>query len=161
MLTANKSDVELQVRILNVNAGRNDKLLESCKPLKEYAWLIDRIRKNKSSMEIEPAVDAAIDEMPDEFEIKDYLVGHRAEVKDMCITEYNEAETMQLFKEEGRKEGRKEGKAEGQQEGIVIGEEKLANLISRLSSCGRTADVEMALKDASARAEFYEEFGIT
>ena len=26
----------------------------------------------------------------------------------MCLTEYNEAETMQLFKEEGREEGRKE-----------------------------------------------------
>ncbi len=26
----------------------------------------------------------------------------------MCITEYNEAETMQMFKEEGREEGREE-----------------------------------------------------
>ena len=26
-----------------------------------------------------------------------------------CITEYNEAETMELFKEEGREEGREEG----------------------------------------------------
>ena len=144
-LPASESDVDVRVRMLNVNAGRNDKLLESCKPLKEYAWLIDRIRKNKASMEIEPAVDAAIDEMPDEFEIKDYLTGHRAEVKDMCITEYNEAETMQMFKEEG----------------IEIGEEKLANLISRLISCGRTGDVETALKDSSARARLYEEFSIT
>ena len=28
----------------------------------------------------------------------------------MCLTEYNEAETMELFKEEGREEGREEGK---------------------------------------------------
>ncbi len=28
----------------------------------------------------------------------------------MCLTEYNEAETMQMFKEEGRKEGKIEGK---------------------------------------------------
>ena len=28
--------------------------------------------------------------------------------QDMCITEYNEAETMQMFKEEGRWEGRKD-----------------------------------------------------
>ncbi len=27
----------------------------------------------------------------------------------MCITEYNEAETMQMFKEEGREEGRDSG----------------------------------------------------
>ena len=30
----------------------------------------------------------------------------------MCITEYNEAETMAQFKEEGREEGREEGKEE-------------------------------------------------
>ena len=30
--------------------------------------------------------------------------------QDMCITEYNEAETMQMFKEEGRQEGRQEGR---------------------------------------------------
>ncbi|NBH34330.1 hypothetical protein D3Z58_12340 [Clostridiaceae bacterium] len=29
-----------------------------------------------------------------------------AEVKDLCITEYNEAETMQMIREEGREEGR-------------------------------------------------------
>lgn len=31
----------------------------------------------------------------------------------MCITEYNEAETMQLFKEQERREGRIEGRGEG------------------------------------------------
>lgn len=32
----------------------------------------------------------------------------------MCITEYNEAETMEQFREEGREEGRKEGQEEGE-----------------------------------------------
>ena len=36
-------------------------------------------------------------------------MAHRAEVKGMLLTEYNEAETMELFKEEGRAEGRAEG----------------------------------------------------
>ena len=31
----------------------------------------------------------------------------------MCLTEYNETETMQLFKEEWFEEGRKEGREEG------------------------------------------------
>ena len=30
----------------------------------------------------------------------------------MCLTEYDEAETMNMFKEEGRQEGLKEGEAE-------------------------------------------------
>ena len=35
----------------------------------------------------------------------------------MCITEYDEARTMELFKEEGREEGRAEGRAEGEKKG--------------------------------------------
>ena len=32
-----------------------------------------------------------------------------------CLMEYDEAETMQMFKEEGREEGRKEGEKERQE----------------------------------------------
>ena len=46
-------------------------------------------------MEIEAAIDKTIDEMPDDFLIKDYMVSNRAEVKGMCLTEYNEAEMME------------------------------------------------------------------
>ncbi len=42
----------------------------------------------------------------------------------MCLTEYNEAETMQLFKEEGREEGFAEGRAEGLEEGHTKGLEE-------------------------------------
>ena len=37
----------------------------------------------------------------------------------MLLTEYNEAEAMELFREEGRAEGRAEGLAEGRAEGII------------------------------------------
>ena len=35
----------------------------------------------------------------------------------MCITEYNEAETMQMIREEGRKEGREKGREEDCEDG--------------------------------------------
>ena len=41
-------------------------------------------------------------EIPKDFQIRRFLIKNRAEVKNMCLTEYNEAETMQMFKEEGR-----------------------------------------------------------
>ena len=47
--------------------------------------------------------------MPDEYVIKPYLEAHKTEVKGMLLTEYNEAEQMELFKEEGRAEGHEEG----------------------------------------------------
>lgn len=99
--------------MVNINYGENESLLSFCRLLKEYAWLVSQIRENQSSMGIEDAVDKAIGNMPEDFENREFLMGHRAEVKDMCITEYNEAETLQMFREEGRKEGRREGREEG------------------------------------------------
>ena len=112
-----KSDIEVTVRMLNVNYGRNKKLLDACRPLKEYAWLTAEIRKNNTTNDedgMSSAIDRAITAMPKDFVLKPFLEAHRAEVKGMLLTEYNEVETMELFKEEGREEGRVEGRAEGQ-----------------------------------------------
>ena len=106
-------DIEVKVRMINVNYGRNRKLMEACKPLSEYAWIVHEVRKNKAKEDLSSAIDRAITDMPDDFVIKPFLVAHRAEVKGMLLTEYKEAETMQLFKEEGRAEGRAEGEARG------------------------------------------------
>lgn len=104
-----EADLEARVRMVNINYGNNKSLLDSCRPLKEYAWLVDRIRENQKTMGIEDAVDQAIDDMPEDFVIREFLIGHKAEVKDMCITEYNEAETLRMIREEGREEGREQG----------------------------------------------------
>ena len=71
---------------------------------------MDTIRKKQTSklMNIEEAVNSTIDEMSSDFEIRTFLIANRAEVTNMCLTEYNEEETMQLFKKEGREEGREE-----------------------------------------------------
>ena len=106
-------DIEVRVRMLNVNYGRNRKLLEACKPLSEYAWIVQEVRTNKTREDLDSAIDRAITDMPDEFFIKPFLMAHRAEVKGMLLTEYKEAETMELFREEGREEGRAEGETRG------------------------------------------------
>ena len=108
-------DIEAKVRMININYGHNANLLKACKPLEEYSWFVAKIRENNQPDEegsrtgIEAAINKAIDEMPDDFLIKEFIVANRAEVKDMCLTEYNEAEVMEMFKEEGREEGREEG----------------------------------------------------
>lgn len=93
--------------MLNVNLGSNQKLLEACQTLKEYSWLVEQIRINKSKVnsDLEEAVNNALTDMPNEFVIKPFLMAHQAEVKGMLLTEYNEVEQMELFKEDGRKEG--------------------------------------------------------
>ena len=145
-------DMEVKVRMININHGKNKKLMESCKPLAEYAWLVEEIRNNSKHMDIETAVDQAIETMPEDYLIKSILIGNKAEVKDMCITEYNEAETMQMFREEGREEGLEQG--------LEQGADQLGKLISLLISHGRTDDVQKAAIDKEARAALYKEFNI-
>jgi predicted transposase YdaD len=71
--------------------------------------LVNRIRQNQSEgMVIERAVDAAVDSCIAEGILTDFLVGHRAEVRDMCITEFNEKTFVRGIREEGRVEGRAE-----------------------------------------------------
>ncbi|MBR6344906.1 MAG: hypothetical protein IKR70_04150 [Lachnospiraceae bacterium] len=101
------------MRLININSGKNQKLLESCATLKEYSWFVEKVRKNMTSnMALEDAVDSAINDMPKDYQIRKFLIKNRAEVKNMCLTEYDQAETMRLFKEEGREEGIKEGRIE-------------------------------------------------
>jgi predicted transposase YdaD len=77
--------------------------------------------------------------------IKSFLVAHRAEVKGMLLAEYKEAETMELFKEEGREEGRKEGRVEGRKEGRVEGreEERVQSIRRVMSNLKISADKAM------------------
>ena len=87
-------------------------------PLYEYAWLVDAVRRHQSEkMDLNAAVDATIDEMPDAYMIKKFLIENRAEVKSMFLTEYNEEKVLEKEREEGRMEGRKEGRLEGRKEG--------------------------------------------
>ena len=101
------SDIEVTVRMLNVNRGKNEKLMNACKPLAEYSWLVAEVRKNNKTKDeegVSSAIDLAINAMPNVYVIKPFLETHRAEVKGMLMEEYNEAEAMELFKEDGRRE---------------------------------------------------------
>lgn len=54
-------------------------------------------------------VDKTIAEIPECFVLKQLLLEHKAEVKGMILTEYNEEEIMNGFKEEAMEEGIKKG----------------------------------------------------
>ncbi|MBQ7501629.1 hypothetical protein IJT93_02795 [bacterium] len=107
---AGESDIEVKVTMININYGHSQELLEVCKPLKEYAWFVDRVRYNKTITEtLEAALDEALKELPGDSLIRPYLLANKAEVKRMCITEYDHVRTLAEQREEGREEGRTEG----------------------------------------------------
>ena len=104
-----ESDVEVQVRMININYGHNRELMKKCKPLAEYAWFIDTVRKNMKEMGNEVAVDKAIDEMPRDYEIRKFLEGNREEVRMDLITEYDAEEHMRLVRRDAQNEGLEKG----------------------------------------------------
>ena len=150
-------DIEVKVRMININHGHNMKMLSECKPLGEYAWFVAQVRKNLENIrnskqeKIGDAIDKAIDEMPKDFEIRDLIEANRAEVKDMCLTEYNETETMEMIRQEGLQEGLIEGRQKGRQEG------RLLDIKNLMDSTGWTAEKVMDLLKIplSQRASLY------
>ena len=102
--TRSQSDIEVKVRMLNVNYGRSKRIMSSCKPLKEFAWLIDCIRKNQADTDIATAARNAVRSMPDEYLIKQFLIANLEEVIGMLDTEYNEAEIRELFRADAYRE---------------------------------------------------------
>ena len=114
-----KGDIEATVRMLNINYGRNKDLADACKPLQEYAWIVDKIRTYAKQMPIEEAIDTTIDEMPNSFLLKLFLLKHKGEVKGMLFTEYNEVEHEEFVRTMERNEGRAEGKTEANVEALV------------------------------------------
>ena len=66
------------------------------------AWFVEKVRSNQQTMEtLEEAIDAALEELTDDSLIKPFLMANKAEVKRMCITEYDEARTFAEQREEG------------------------------------------------------------
>ena len=109
--TNGKPDIEVKVKMININYGKNKRLMEACKPLFEYSWLVDTIRHGDK--DIEKSIDKALEEMPDDFEIKKFLLANKAEVRGMFLTEYDEEKELELARAEAREEARAEALEEG------------------------------------------------
>lgn len=104
-------ELELAVTVINLNKG-NEELLEACRLLKEYVLYVERVRKYVQEMDVEAAVNRAVDECIREGILADFLLANRAEVVEVSIFEYDEEKHMNFVRAEGFEEGVTRGKAE-------------------------------------------------
>lgn len=110
---------EWTTTLFNINEGHNQDLLAQCLWLKKYSDFVSTVKKNVATMSIREAVDKTMNEFiakNDEF--GKLLHMHKAEVTDMCITEFNEKIYEDGIREEGREEGRMAGIEEGLEKGL-------------------------------------------
>jgi len=93
--------LELTVRVININLGHNQQLLEKCSSLYGYAYFVATIRKYLEEMDLTDAVNTAVDECINAGILKNFLMENKAEVVAMSIYEYNEEYVRKSLFEEG------------------------------------------------------------
>jgi hypothetical protein len=82
-------DLDLRVRVVNVNKGHNTALMEKCKTLQEYSQFVDILRKYSKDFPSEQAIHMAIDDCIEHDILRDYLLKNRAEVIAMVLYEFD------------------------------------------------------------------------
>ena len=99
-------EFEFTATVYNINLGRNEELLNSCKPLKDYSTFIYRIRENERTMSIEKAVDKAAVDCINDGILKDVLSEERSAVMLEMLTTFDEKLYAEGLIEEGIEQGR-------------------------------------------------------
>lgn len=116
-------NLELRVVTLNINEGHNRELMEQCQILREYAQYVAKIRNYTKEMELDAAVERAVNECIHEGILTDFLRMNRAEVITMSIFEYDkEEEERKLRKAEfeaGVAEGIEKGELKAKKEATI------------------------------------------
>ena len=113
-----KPELELMVRVLNINLDKKQEVLEACQLLKEYMLLVNKIRRYTDEYkDINQAVEQAVTECIEENILADFLRKNRAEAIEMCIFEYDDKRGKELIRKAEYAEGMKEGERIGREAG--------------------------------------------
>ena len=126
-------NLELIVKIVNINQHNEHPLLEMCKPINEYSIFVQTVREWKA---VDPVhgFQKAVEECIANNILREYLERKAKEVINMLLAEYNyeediavqRAEERELAFAEGIEQGRSEGIEQGRSEGIEQGSHKKA-----------------------------------
>ena len=144
-----EADIELKVRMLNINHGHNEELMKKCKTLKEYAEFVDISRIYiKEKTERNEALNQAIDYCITHDILSDFLKKYRAEVLGMLLEEFDAKKYERTIRQEGREQGRKEAM------------EYTNKLTCILISQNRIEDLLRAAQEPDYQRQLLEEFNL-
>ncbi|GHU83679.1 hypothetical protein FACS189468_9000 [Spirochaetia bacterium] len=102
--------LELTVKVYNINQGRSEAIVQSCKRLNGYSVFVAKTREFRASgLSKEEAMKKAVQFCIDHGILKEILRAHASEVINMLMTEWNWDTALAVRWEEGREEGREEG----------------------------------------------------
>ncbi len=102
--------------VMNINYGRNSELMDNCRKLYEYAYLISSVRALLArGLTLDAAVDGAVTDCIQNGILKSFLLKHRGEVTNMILAEDFSELHMRSEKEISFAEGEAKGEVKGRE----------------------------------------------
>ncbi|MDR1903998.1 MAG: Rpn family recombination-promoting nuclease/putative transposase, partial [Treponema sp.] len=96
-------DLELIVRVININQGRNEEVIGRCEKLREYSAFIATAREYEGRLRSrEAGVRAAVKYCIEQRILEGFLKEHGSEVVNMLFTEWNWDDALAVRYEEGK-----------------------------------------------------------
>ena len=113
-----KPSLELKVKVININEGKNAAIAKKCKTLSQYSVFIAKVREYENESNSRPeAIKKAVIYCRYRDILKEFLEKNSSEVVNMLLTEWNWDDAKQVWQEEAREEGFEKGRREGQEKG--------------------------------------------
>ena len=113
LASQNPIELELYVKVININYEENHAILQQCQYLKEYSYFISIVRTYlKKGFELNKAIIKAVKICINENVMKEFLEKNSSEVINMLFTEFDMDTAIKIWKEEGKDEGKKEKQIE-------------------------------------------------
>jgi len=105
--------LELVVKVVNINEGRNKEIAERCKKLAEYSAFISKARVFMKELgDREEAIKEAVKYCQKHGILKEFMEQHGTEVLGMLYTEFNLDDAIAVAREEGKEDGLEQGRKE-------------------------------------------------
>jgi len=118
LLENDSPSLELTVRVININEGRNQDMVDRCKELLEYSVFVAKARFYINELgNREEGIKKAIIYCEKHGILREFLKAHASEVLNMLFTEFNLDDAIAVAKKEGHEEGREEGLEKGLEKG--------------------------------------------
>ena len=121
-------DLELTVKVLNINKGHNLEIAARSLVLSDYETFIEVIREyKKKTKDLRTAMELAVKECIRRNILKNFLKANASEVMNMLFGEWNWDKALEVREMEGYEKGIEEGIEKGREEGV----EQFAKLIEQ------------------------------
>ena len=103
--------LELKVKVININQGKNEQIVKRSKTLAGYSAFIAKVREfEKESADREKAMIKAVRYCREQNILKDFLEKNGTEVMNMLITEWKMEDALAVRYDEGLEDGLEKGR---------------------------------------------------